>query len=394
MSNPLWNGLCSEDAPPEFDTDQLFVKYAPSLVGETLMRQPEEITEKTHYSFTLQWAWESSLLIKSTGLTIHDRVFWQRGDSDSEWYACYNFRLTDILLSAFLRTLAWIIKKKAMGLGRAKWSAALCCPIDLALWKVEPRSRPAWWPGLAPQKEVNDTSTREVVASLEKAFKEFISEECEWLPVQANGFVGGDGTKVFLEIYGLLQWCLGSKEPDNSEIVRWCGSIVSSTFLPHSLLATAGTLGPKSLHLGNRQRQVSDWVLAPAFEIIPFVSGINWQWWRYYRKLWGPANFLTDSPLLMEPTRDGMIFRNEEHDVAQWFDWADLVRETVDANLPPCTGQCLLVKRELLAKVVAPMQPNLCWVWSITIFHRPYQSGRYEMVTHDGQLGAARLVRT
>ncbi len=391
---PVWKGLCSKDLPADFRPDQFFQKYTPALVGEILVKEAGKVTKNTGYPFANQWAWESSLLVKSARLTIRERTFWQRGDSDSTWYASYYFRLTDILLSAFLRTLAWALEKKVITLGKAIKAAALCCPIDLALWKVESHSRPTWWPVLTIQNELIETSAGKVIASVNKVFDEFIPEQCDWVPIQASGFVGDNGSKIFLEIYALLQWCLGVKEPDTAKIVDWCRTMVSPTFFPSSPLATTGILMPKSLHLTGKQRQFDDWVVAPASEIIPFEFGMNWQWWRYYRKLWGPANFLTDSPFLMEPAREGVIFKNEGHEVARWFDWADLIRETVYANLPPYTGQCLIIKRELLAKFPTPVVPNLCWVWSISVFHRRHESGRYDVLSHTGHSGATRLFRS
>lgn len=390
---PIWKDLHSGIPPAEFQTEEFFKKYAASLIGWGPVKRAHSITKETQFPFYRQWAWESSLLVKFTSLKIRDRVFWQRGDSDSKWYASYYFRLTDILISAYLRALACSVERRALSVESAAHHAALLSPIDLALWKVEPKMPPLWWPKRAAHSKTTESSEELVVQELEAAWKEFACGESEWLPAQANGFVRGNDQKVFLEIYGLFQWCLGPRQPKIAEIAEWCKRIVSETFLPQSGLKISGRLLPSNLHQGNRQRQFGQWVVAPAFEIIPFSSGINWQWWRYYRKVWAPSSFLVDSAMTIKATTEALEFKEGTNEVARWFDWSNSLDEKLETNLPPFTGQCLLINRRFVEKIDAPAMPSFCWIWSVTLFDRPYESGKYKITHYHGQLGTSLSIR-
>src|SRR5450830_72651 len=54
----------------------------------------------------------------------------------------------EVYMSAYLRTLSWLVHKSALTSRKAEQKAAIVSPAILRYWRTMPVSRPAWWPWL------------------------------------------------------------------------------------------------------------------------------------------------------------------------------------------------------------------------------------------------------
>jgi hypothetical protein len=389
---PDWMKCCSGEPPPEFTADPTFHKNKVRVLEDSIQKAGQVIDDSTDDLFSVQWAWEWTRLVESVKCKTTDSVFRQRGNTDTRWYPSYTFRLTDAYASAFLRALAWTLTQGRLGLSDVSFCASMICPIDLDLWKIRPGSRPIWWPRVTTCSKVIDTAAGEVVTQLEGLWKTGIPGRNDWILAQASGYVGTSNMKFYLEIYGVFQWCVGRKEPDFHEVGNWCRTISGDTMVPKSMLGVTRKLLPAPRHSHSKERQFGHWVLSPTFQAIPLAKGSHWQFWRRYRMLWAPASYLFDRQCELVPDREAMYFQINDETIGLWMDWTDGLTEQIDVNLPPFTGSCLLLKRDLLDSQSFPAHPTICWIWTLTAFHREYDSGRYNLIGFEGEIGATRLV--
>lgn len=63
-----------------------------------------------------------------------------------------------------------------------------------------------------------------------------------------------------------------------------------------------------------------------------------------------------------------------------------------DANLPPATGQCLMVKHDLIDSYTSKSRSRFCWIWRLTGYQREHSYQEYKTFSIEGQIGASNVI--
>ena len=386
---PDWKCTFSEGLRRDFTPDPFFLKHAIHFVPPVYAENANQIAREKGIPFVSQWAWEWSGLVQDLSIIPDGHVLRSRGDADSDLHVCYDFRLSEIYRSAYLRTLSWAMHHRFLDREEALMHAVGCCPIDVGLWGIPPGHLPAWWPTVSEPGDTIDETVGRVMERLKTLFHEQTLSEDGCSLVEASGLIQGKNVHVELEIYGVFQKCLGPREPEIAEVVQDFRWNIARPLAFDSWTRFSGHLipWPQSSYVDNKEH----WEIVPAFTRIesPVVS--RWQWWRHYRQVWSPALCLVDGPLDISVTEDGVLYDYKSSQVGRWTDWSSGLRYTRDANLPPATGQALYVRRELLEAFARANNYSFCWMWRIIGYHRTGSWGKYDTVSFEGELGATRI---
>lgn len=387
---PDWCVLFSGDAPSDFEADDFFQKYARNFLPPVYKDTADNITRRTGEPFTKQWAWEWHRLLDATATEPDARVMDCRGRPDSEHYITVDFRLSEIYRSAYLRALAWAICSEVLPENHALILAARCCPVDLALWQVRARARPAWWPRIPSMTGTVDTTAARAMQELETLWEHQASGDNDWIPVQASGRVGGGTSPLELEIYGLFQRCMGPLIPTAAEVAEWYRATDYQQVDVDSFLRLGGTLQP--VPPSGFEQRFEDWLVVPASVRVDTLTVPRWQWWRAYRDIWAPASFLGRDPLILRVTDTDITIEDSRGIIGRWIDWADNFQEKEVANLPPATGQCLLVRRDVISDFSSASRSSFCWIWRFTVYHRQHDYQPFETLSMEGEFGATSVI--
>lgn len=390
VPRPDWCTMFSSDVPPDFQADPFFQRYVRNFLPPVYMDTAESVTQRTWSSFVKQWAWEWHQLLTAMGIEPDARVLDFTGRLDSEHYIVVDYNLSEVYRSTYLRTLAWAIGHGVITQGDAELLAAKCCPLDIAIWQTDPGAPPGWWPHIPSSMGEIDTSAAHIMQQLQLLWEGATSGDDEWVMAEASGLVRGGTLPYNLEVYGLFQHCTGPVAPDLKEVIEWCRWRCIQPISYETLLRSTGSL--HSVHPSETQQRFGDWVIVPASAKIHTVTVPRWQWWRAYRDIWAPAAFLGDSPLELQVTDIEIVVKDGKNVIARWTDWTDGLREQQLANLPPATGQCLLVKRDLINSFSASSRSRFCWVWRMTGYHRQHDYQEFETLSFEGQLGASNVI--
>jgi hypothetical protein len=111
-----------------------------------------------------------------------------------------------------------------------------------------------------------------------------------------------------------------------------------------------------------------------------------------YRDIWIPSGFVGDDTLKLEITNTEVVVNDKTTPIARWIDWTDGQKEMEDANLPPSTGQCLMVKRNLIDSYTSKFKSRFCWIWRLTGYQREYSYQEYKTFSIQGQIGASNVI--
>jgi hypothetical protein len=267
--------------------------------------------------------------------------------------------------------------------------AARCCPIDVGLWQVAPGRCPDWWPTVLDPGDTENETVDQVLSGLKGLFYEQTHSRDGWLLAQISGLIQGKNVHIELKIYGFFQRCLGPREPDFVKLLLDFSRNVAEPLTFDSRIRFSGHLIPRpgSAYVERR----ADWEIIPSFIRVesPVVSG--WQWWRYYRRMWVPGLCLFDGSLDITVTDREISYAHNGSLVGRWIDWSGALLYTMDANLPPATGQALYVRKEHLEAFSDVNKYSFCWLWGMTRYHRHGNWGKYETSSFVGILGATRI---
>ena len=388
---PAWQCTFSEGLRRDFEPDPFFLRHAIHFVPPIYAETANRIARETRSPFVNQWAWEWDCVVEQLSVVPDEHVLRSRGDTDSDLHVCYDFKLSEIYRSAYLRTLSWAMFNGIVDQSDAQMHAAKCCPIDVGLWQVALDRCPDWWPTVSKSGNKLDESVGLVMERLKELFREQAKSKVGWSLAQASGLIEGENVHIELEIYGVFQKCLGPSEPEVGEVGRGFRWDVEDLLAFESWIKFSGRVipWPDSSHVVKE----GDWELTPAFTRIDSPVAGRWQWWRHYRQIWAPALCLVDGCLNITIEDDGISYDHESSPVGRWTDWSWGLRETRDANLPPATGQALFVKGEYLEAFSDINKCSFCWIWLMTGYHRRDNWGKYDTFTFQGNLGTTGICK-
>jgi|GEM_PF-1001155 len=401
------HALVHSGAPPrDFVPAPFFDKYAnnflPPIYYDFWIK---EVEKKTQIRVALQYAYEWQCILNEIGMepSAKSLDFWLRRQEGKEYYVSVDTVMSEIYRSSYLRTLAWTYSQGRMSHRDAIFLASQACPIDLELWRLNPGVRPIWWPHVEETNNQVDTTFVALWQQIGLLWKQQWQEAPDcfdhgWMLAEASGAVSGGSVIFDLEIYGLFQKCHGPTTPSLERIVDWCRGMDKDDFNKidtscASNLHFAGTLESQSLR--ERVQVFDDWTLVPAASIVQVNGTVpRWQYWRMFRNIWLPTPFLTDSLISFQYDDEALRAYCENMVIGKWSDWTDALNEKFIDDVPPATGQHLLVSRTTIREFADRTESNYCWVCCLTGYYRKHRYEAYKKFTDYRVFGASAIVRS
>jgi len=248
--------------------------------------------------------------------------------------------------------------------------------------------KPDWFPRAKESIGKIDTVPAEVWGMVGDLWEDQQSGSGELRITQTSGVVL-DGKVVYdLEIYGVFQKSHGAREPNLELVAEWCHDEVQlSAQMEH--LHFRGWIGERK----DRRwiRRFDDWSFAPASGSLNASSFARWQYWRMHRRVWLPAPYLAATRLDFHCNTNNIDVHDNGKLVANWFDWVDGLTERHHIDLPMSTGQCLLVRREIIEEFAESTDSSFCWVCRVTGYHRKDNYESYKQVRDHREFGCTRI---
>ncbi|MGI9068363.1 MAG: hypothetical protein ACR2HX_18410 [Pyrinomonadaceae bacterium] len=300
--------------------------------------------------------------------------------------------MSELYRSAYLRALAWLVTSERIALHEAIRAVAKVCPVDLELWKLDPSSRPDWWPWIDESESALDIIPAQVWPMVEGLWEGQHNDSMEWLLTQASGPVHLSSVKYHLEIQGVFQKSMSPDQPDLEEISRWHSDENSIRPRFQSPLRFAGLIGPRSLR--SEPKRSGGWSVIPASARVVQEDSPRWQFWRVYSGIWLPTPFFEADSVRFDVSNGSVSVFDGNEVIAKWNDWTSGLSERLGPNLAPPTGQFLLAKREMLMSFLETNNAAFCWVCKLTGFHRQDKYQPYKTFNDFREFGGTRVIRT
>ncbi len=261
--------------------------------------------------------------------------------------------------------------------------------MDLALWKVQPNAKPKWWP--APQKSTSnlDTVAPRVWQQLKELWDDQKNTFGDYVLGQASGCVAVGDSVYDLKIQGCFQKCTGPTKPDLRDIIDWHDRRRHLSYVPENT-RFEGMIPREDVNLFGKV--FSDWMILPATaQMWPRIPP-RWQFWRMERGVWFPLPLMFTDDLVFRCTEGSIDVFEKGQIVSQWRDWVSNLREKTTANLPPPTGQYLLIRRDVVESFTKEADCTFCWICSLTHFYREYSYGEYNTFAEYHEYGASSII--
>lgn len=382
----------SEQAPPTFSPDPLFEKYVKNYLPPIYEMWVEEIEERL-ITFRRQWAYEWSVLRKNSVIEPSDRTlqFWLGRDYDEERYFGADMPMSELYRSAYLRALAWLVTSDRLDLREAIRIASKVCPIDLELWKLDPRPRPEWWPWVEESEGAIDVVPAEIWSKVAGLWEEQQNESHEWVLTQATGYVHRGSVIYDLEIHGIFQKYFGPDDPNLQDISRWYREQSRLFARFDSPLRFAGTIDSRSIVSGNKRS--GGWDVIPAAARVVQTDSSRWQFWRIYQGVWLPTPFFQAESVRFKVSDNAVRVLAESQLIAKWNDWTCGLSEKWGPYVPPPAGQHLFMKRSEVQAFSEGNDAVFCWVCKLTGYQRQDKHRPYETFSDFREFGSTRVVR-
>lgn len=387
--DPAVREMHSGTAPPGFEADPFFLRYAESFLPPVYLERARHVDSKYCAAFLTQWMFEWTRLVEVAGLKLRKPYidFWTRRDDDH--LLCLDLPLSEVYRSAFLRALSWAADGEALSRSEAVWLAGQTCPIDLGLWQVLPGKQPDDWPKGGVVRESVDTLPGEVAAELACMWQRQLGQE--WLVSGASGRIHESGDSAYdLEIIGVIQACNGPSAPEIDAVCAE-GAGRAITDEADDLLVFAGRY--KRQRADDWQERCADWSIWRLAALASPNAVPRWQWWRFMRGVWLPSPFLARKSFEFRCTQEAVVVDEDGTEIARWTDWTHRLREMTTANLTPSTGQMSVIRRSLVEREAAKLGGVYAWICKITTHHRKHRFGEFTEAHFKLDFGFTRIVR-
>jgi hypothetical protein len=390
----------SGDPPPSFTAPPFFGEYVRNFLPPVYDYWAGEFERRMLVPFRRQWAyeWETALQRHPITPSVSPLRYWLGHREEDERCVAVNTPLSEVYLSAYLRTLAWAVDTRRMDRDIAADLAADTVPIDLELWPLCPGARPHWWPTAAVRPAAPlETAPGDIWPAVGELWRRQDAGEpnwgADWVLARADGRVRGGETLYDLSVLAFFQRPLDAGDPDVEDVFGWCSQGKETLLAPRarSGLRFAGTVQPAGTR--DVSARFEGWGVLPV--VGHFRAGgtaSRWQWWRGIRGLWGPARILTPDGYDFRRDGDTLLFESGGEGIARWTDWTEELRELLAPETLPATGHMLLVRRDVIERCAAEHLVRLCWVVRLTAFCRQQHYELYRPI-HDYRVyGVSRIV--
>jgi hypothetical protein len=280
--------------PQSLQPDPFFDKYVRSFLPGIYGDRAEVVQRQTGLPFYQHWSYEWRLLVEALGVRRSDSVadYWARGPRTRS--APADTLMSEVYRSAYLRSLAWALQTGFLPIEFAQYLAADTCPIHLDLWRVEPQSRPGWWPRGVHGAGAIDTLPAEIWKQVQTLWENRTAGFGEWTIGVANGLVADDDIAYELEIGGLLQKSEGPRIADDAEIATRYFDRLAQSLQPSTMLRFEGLVPDRSV--AQSAQEIGDWTVVPLAEFGSTATFPRWQAWRVHHRSLGSVWFPSPLP--------------------------------------------------------------------------------------------------
>ena len=365
-----------EKPPYNYAVDKFFIKYAKNFIPPVFFDNAENFEKKYLINFVSHWSWEFENLIINQNINKVSDTYYQ-GYMYEPKLLGFSSKISEVYKSSYLRTLAYYFKEN----GIPRWlyykKSYELCPIDLALWELEQKTPPKWWPkyNSSTSKDDFDIKTSSAIPSID----EFINKQClnnksNMLLLAANGAIqpkeGWVQNKMISDftILGFAYRILGPNIPKDKDIIdllKW-----KPIWMP-----IPNVDKPLSF-LDDPHHQISipekNILNIQDLEIIPLVALIKtntinfWQWHRYYHLngIFGLSNFLYSKKVKFKKQKYSLNYTcSDSHtNIAKGklFNMG-IIERVIDHNPIPA-GQYIHISKEWLYSVLKENELKLGFI--------------------------------
>lgn len=394
----------SADAPADFEPLPFFEEYIEAFLPPVYHLRAKGVERSFRIPFRRHWAFEWTNIVAETGteISMHPLRFWLGGRDGDERYGAPDMMMSEVYRSAYLRALSWASARGSLPERDAKRLAAQTSPIDLTLWKLLPGRRPSWWPRSADPAGKIDTVPGYIWQQVEALWEKHRSGE-PWLGgtkgggqalAAASGVVHVGLATYELRIFGVFQKCFGPHSPSPEDPAEWVTEgghwSLRDAVGYTSPLRFEGMLLPQDIR--EFAEEFADWSLVPAAVPVMPLGAPRWQFWRMFRNIWLPAPWIRKATLTFGYSDDAITIRDGEEVVGTWCDWTDGLSEHLVDEVPPSSGQFLLVPRHVIDSLTEATESTYCWICSLTTYSREQPYEAYQSFTDSRVFGATRIV--
>jgi hypothetical protein len=145
--------------PEDFVVERYFEKYKTAYVPLVFNDDIERLEQRYWFPFSRQWAFEWRKLMDRGGIPYSDFPYHFIGNlARSGILGQFDVAQSDVMRSAYLRTLACAVANDAMTAQQAAFYALDCLPLNRGLSRIMPVDRPAWLGGIPEQCCANGAS--------------------------------------------------------------------------------------------------------------------------------------------------------------------------------------------------------------------------------------------
>lgn len=392
---PELSTLHSGMASSAFSGDAFFEEHIKAFLAPWFDHISTTIDQRGCRGFRRQWAfeWQKVLAREPISPSTDSLRYWIGGASEARVPACDPL-LGEVYRSSYLRTLAWAVDGRQMSLDHALALAAQTVSIDLDLWSVSPRQSPAWW----LRSEGSGGALETLPPGLFSAVGSWWAGQRvgdapwgkDWCLVEASGRVQHSRTVYDLSIVSCFQRRLRNEDTDLKEVMQWIrNKSISGPSASTLLRGYRGCLPDcdlEPIQFGGSSFLAVNAILN-ASGTIPRI-----QWWRAKRGVWAPMPYLVEGDIEVICHADGIEYSHRGLSVARWWDWVDGLQETLPNEVPPPTGQALLVRRDLVERFATESKSAFCWIAQLSGYYQKHGYGEFSEFTYEQSFGISHLL--
>lgn len=302
----------------------------------------------------------------------------------SENHVPITTRSVELYLSAYLRTLSWLVHRTSLNIHQGENWSAVVSPAILGYWRTSPRPRPDWWPWLG----AHDDSP--IPIKLRDAIEVLAEGDCGPLgtsPIlRASGRVASGNCPIDLDIRGYLT---ASSEPPKESAWK------SAFDALERAVNTAGeglTLPPviRVNQFANESPQIEPTAFSAASAWIrPMPIGV-WHWTSLDRGLCVPSEWFVAGGLGVRCNETEIVFEHDGKRTASWMHWNSSLGTAspyIDPHgsrklgfIKPSNGAALFGTQFALNTVETQTGMHLSWLCRVRIYTKKNGGTSWETV--------------
>jgi hypothetical protein len=386
-SKPEWMQCHSGEPNSNFEPPEFFVKFKDNFLPPIYGRRIQEVQERTLLPMFRQWAFEWAQLVSNLKCEPSAQVL-DFGGRPPGMRILVDFPLSEVYRSAYLRSLAWAVNKGKLSEEAAFYLACEACPIDLGLWRVQPRTKPPWWPSPKSSLDTIDTVHGQLSTMLSELWNKKRKVFKEKALLAASGNISCGASTYSISIRAMFQVATGPIPGDPAEIMKACDEAQGSyTGQDVCFSGTLDPISPEDISIVS-----NDWSILPASIYVRSRVFSRWQYWRGYRGIQFPAPFLTSKDISFDCEPDAIRLFEGANQIGTWQDWTDGVTEEFINDLPYPHGWMLLVRSDLVDKFSHLSHSTLCWICEVKMFHRKHEYENFNKFSTHHLYGTTNLI--